>query len=152
MMYNGIAALQAKMRDPESFKLGEHYIGPQGGAGCIEFRAKNGFGGYNVDQAVITPALTVTREENERLFDQVWNAMCVTSKQRVLTTRTRVTAARAKPLSYGPFVHDTSSMNHQFWQTKCRGIGYEAKAPIYFSSKSSAEAAGYQFEQCQDTL
>jgi hypothetical protein len=151
MMYTGIEALQASMRDPESFKLGKHYVGPQGGAGCIEFRAKNGFGGYNADEAVITPAITVTREQNEHVFVQMWNAVCVTHSQKPAST-SRAPARHIKPLSSGPFVHDTSSMNNQFWQSKCKGTGYQTKAPIYFSSKASAEAAGYQYEQCQDTI
>lgn len=50
----GVQSLRAVMRDPESFRL-ESVLLMDNGAICYEYRARNGFGGYNREHAVLRP-------------------------------------------------------------------------------------------------
>jgi len=73
IMVAGAKTLKRNMRDPDSFKL-ESVIKMTSGAICYEYRAKNGFGGYNREAAVYQPKsdTLVTGDSATRTF----NALC----------------------------------------------------------------------------
>ena len=50
----GAEALKESMRNPDSFKLSSAFFMPNN-AVCYQYRAQNGFGGMNVEEAVLTP-------------------------------------------------------------------------------------------------
>lgn len=54
IMVTGARVLKKNMRDPDSFRLENVLLMPSGVV-CYEYRAKNGFGGYNRDVAVYQP-------------------------------------------------------------------------------------------------
>jgi len=69
------------LRDPNSLELADLYVktAPDRVVGCMEFRAKNGFGGYNKGHSVWV--MTVVRDKPNLLFSvdkaNDWNKWCV---------------------------------------------------------------------------
>jgi hypothetical protein len=66
--------LRASMREPDSFKLDTVWV-TDNGAVCYQYRARNGFGGMNVEQAVMSPKLQF-RTSDQPGFAQLWNRHC----------------------------------------------------------------------------
>jgi len=56
MAMNAVSALKSNVRDPKSFEA-KRVLVMESGAVCIEYRAKNGFGGYASDAAVVLGTL-----------------------------------------------------------------------------------------------
>lgn len=71
----GANALKTAMRNPDSFKLEQALLVGQTGAICYEYRAQNGFGGMNRDQAVLTKVGNLV-SGSDRSFDRVWKDNC----------------------------------------------------------------------------
>ena len=65
--------LRKSMRNPDSFKLSEVLIMGDGSV-CYTYRAQNGFGGMNVDQAVLGPSSFKTSDQAG--FVTAWNKYC----------------------------------------------------------------------------
>jgi hypothetical protein len=66
----GAESLRAAMRNPDSFKLKSAGL-TSAGAVCYQYRAQNGFGGMNLEYAVLAPGATSI---NTNL--SVWNRQC----------------------------------------------------------------------------
>lgn len=69
-----VAGLRDSMRDPQSFTLAWMTYMPSG-AICAEYRARNGFGGLNVEHALETPGGAV-RAGDFADFAAEWNRSC----------------------------------------------------------------------------
>lgn len=67
--------LKRSMRDPDSFNLNSVLIIDKTGAICYEYRARNGFNGLNVGQAVLSPRGTFKTSEMSG-FSPIWNKEC----------------------------------------------------------------------------
>jgi hypothetical protein len=70
----GAQQLLKHLRDPESLKIDSLLITDKDGMACIEYRAKNGFGGMNRGQAVFIVLALIT--ENDKEFPTAWNRWC----------------------------------------------------------------------------
>lgn len=66
-------ALRNTARDPESFKLAEVLSMPKGAA-CLDYRARNGFGGMNLESAVVVGMKFKTKGSDG--FTDMWNLYC----------------------------------------------------------------------------
>jgi hypothetical protein len=60
------------MRNPASFELMEVGLSPAGAA-CYTYHAQNGFGGLNVEQAVIGKGFKTSGQPG---FEDAWNREC----------------------------------------------------------------------------
>ena len=70
----GAQTLKGAMRNPESFKLASALVMPSG-AICYQYRAQNGFGGLNVESAVLEPS-SILKTEHSSGFVHDWNKYC----------------------------------------------------------------------------
>jgi hypothetical protein len=70
----GAKTLESAMRNPDSFKLSQALIMDNGSV-CYQYRAQNGFGGMNIEHAVLT-ASGKFKNENESGFRTLWNKEC----------------------------------------------------------------------------
>jgi hypothetical protein len=70
----GAQQLLKHLRDPESLKIESLLITDKDGMACIEYRAKNGFGGMNRGQAVFIVLALITESDKE--FPTAWNQWC----------------------------------------------------------------------------
>ena len=70
----GAKALHESMRNPDSFKLSQALLMPDGTV-CYQYRAQNGFGGVNVGHAALTPSGQFRSNEMEG-FRALWNKLC----------------------------------------------------------------------------
>ena len=71
----GTQQLLRRLRDPESLKIESLLITDKDGMACIEYRARNGFGGMNQGRAVyILLALITEADKND--FTTAWNQWC----------------------------------------------------------------------------
>lgn len=68
-------AIKKSMRDPDSFKLNSVLIMEKTGAVCYEYRARNGFGGMNVGQAVLSSKGDLKTNEMDG-FHTLWKKEC----------------------------------------------------------------------------
>jgi hypothetical protein len=66
----GAASLRNAMRNPDSFQLSSVLIMPDKSV-CYQYRAQNGFGGLNVEYAVLTP-----KASNLNTSASLWNRQC----------------------------------------------------------------------------
>ena len=79
-LQRGAAAVSVKrlrdaMHDPESFVL-EDAIFTAEGAGCFDYRAKNGFGALRKGHALMTPARQIHNSDQGDAFVALWNKHC----------------------------------------------------------------------------
>lgn len=74
----GAMMLKKAMRDPESFKLESALVIDGTNAVCYEYRARNGFGGMNVGNAVLASdgKRFLTSEQDRSAFSKLWNKEC----------------------------------------------------------------------------
>jgi hypothetical protein len=72
----GAVVLKKSMRDPESFKLESALVIDGSRAVCYDYRAKNGFGGTNVGQAVLAGDGTTFKTSEMAGFTRLWNKEC----------------------------------------------------------------------------
>lgn len=68
-----VRALKEQMRDPESFKVENIRVNEEASIACIEYRAKNGFGGMNKEYAVYKSGALL------RSNASAWNTNCTKS-------------------------------------------------------------------------
>lgn len=69
---NGVArALKDSMRDPDSLKIDSMRVSDDSKTVCVEYRAKNGFGGYNRE------LVTYLDGKGKKGVD-IWNKNCLT--------------------------------------------------------------------------
>jgi hypothetical protein len=66
----GAIALRKAMRNPDSFKLESVHV-VESGAVCYQYRAQNGFGGTNLEFAVLPPGA-----QRFNFNASGWNAQC----------------------------------------------------------------------------
>lgn len=66
--------MRSAMRNPDSFKLIQVILMPSGVA-CFDYRAENGFGGMNRDQAVLYHRTKIVADDDPR-FPALWNREC----------------------------------------------------------------------------
>lgn len=78
----GVIALRNAMRNPDSFRL-EEVLAMSGPAECITYRAQNGFGGLNVEEAVIRSGTLIPHSSSQ--FDSQWNRYCAEKTGHVIT-------------------------------------------------------------------
>ncbi len=71
---NMAKGLKHALRDPESLKLSSVLI-MDSHAVCYEFRARNGFSGTNLAQAVLSPKGRFLTSEQDG-FSVLWNRLC----------------------------------------------------------------------------
>ena len=69
----GAVTLRKSMRDPDSFKVSSA-LEMEDGAVCYQYRARNGFGGMNVAQAVFTGDRFI--DESQPAFNKSWKTEC----------------------------------------------------------------------------
>ena len=65
----GVVMLKARMRNPDSFQLISAVVMPKGQY-CYEYRAQNGFGGMNVEDAVLYAPMVLSTSTD------AWNKYC----------------------------------------------------------------------------
>jgi hypothetical protein len=70
----GASSLKKAMRNPASFDLSQ-VLAMKDGAVCYEYRAQNGFGGFNVERAVLSPKGKFKGSDDEG-FAGLWNREC----------------------------------------------------------------------------
>lgn len=70
-----VLAIKKSLRNPDSFEA-ESVLVTEAGAVCAVYRAENGFGGINVEQAVLNAAQTKALSSNDKGFTAVWNREC----------------------------------------------------------------------------
>lgn len=70
----GAKALKNAMRNPDSFKLAQVLVMPDGGV-CYGYRAQNGFGGMNGERAVLSPDGTMRTDDSDG-FSRAWHREC----------------------------------------------------------------------------
>jgi hypothetical protein len=72
---NGAVTLRSQMRNPKSFEIASAII-PDGSTGlvCYVYRAQNGFGGMNVEEAVSVMNVIITSGDSE--FRSFWKKNC----------------------------------------------------------------------------
>ena len=73
---SGAIALKKMMRDPESFKLESALVMESTGGVCYEYRSKNGFGGVNAGQAVLSADLKNFKTSEDHGFATLWDKEC----------------------------------------------------------------------------
>jgi hypothetical protein len=80
----GARVLKGRMRDPDSFKLVGAWVNTSGGA-CLEYRARNGFGGMNKGSAVATigGAYVVADTDEAGDFVGEWKRQCTKDMREV---------------------------------------------------------------------
>jgi len=83
----GAGLLKKGMRDPDSFKLRQVLVMNQTNAVCYDYSAKNGFGGYNQGQAVLSPDLKNFKTSEQAGFRQLWNKWCAEKQGTDVTNR-----------------------------------------------------------------
>ena len=62
------------LRDPESLKIESMLITDKDGMACIEYQARNGFGGVHRERAVYILLALITESDKE--FATAWNHWC----------------------------------------------------------------------------
>jgi len=67
--------LKKSMRDPDSFKLESVLIMDTTGSVCYKYRARNGFNGLNVEQAVLSSKGKFKTSDMDG-FTSLWNREC----------------------------------------------------------------------------
>jgi len=72
----GSHLLKNSMRDPDSYKLERAIVVDQTGAVCYEYRAKNGFGGVNVGNAVLSRDGKKIKTSEMDGFAALWKKEC----------------------------------------------------------------------------
>jgi hypothetical protein len=72
----GAQILRKSMRNPDSFKL-ESVLVTMKGVVCYEYRAQNGFGGMNVEFAVLSPPYVGFNQNAS-----AWNSRCAAKEVR----------------------------------------------------------------------
>ena len=72
----GARVLKKAMRDPDSFKLESALVIEGSRAVCYDYRAKNGFGGYNRGHAVLAGNGTTFKTDDMAGFRKLWNKEC----------------------------------------------------------------------------
>jgi hypothetical protein len=66
----GARSLRAAMRNPDSFKLASVHVKDSGSV-CYSYRAQNGFGGMNLENAVLAPGAPGLNPNAS-----AWNSQC----------------------------------------------------------------------------
>jgi hypothetical protein len=87
----GVAELHTAMRNPESFKL-EQILEMPKGAICYEYRAQNGFGGMNVEHAVMVDGMLKGGQESAAS----WHKNCAGKTGRDITDKVQELISFAK--------------------------------------------------------
>lgn len=77
------------MRNPDSFKL-ESAIVTDARAVCYEYRAQNGFGGTNVEHAVLASDGKTLKSESMAGFNNLWKKECNNKQGEDYTGRVKV--------------------------------------------------------------
>ncbi|HEX6494882.1 MAG TPA: hypothetical protein VF018_05330 [Acidobacteriaceae bacterium] len=70
----GALTLRKAMRNPSSFDLASALVADDDSAVCYGYRAQNGFGGMNVDHAVLTRTAFVN--SSDARFHKLWKQNC----------------------------------------------------------------------------
>lgn len=86
----GAKSIKAAMRDPESFDLEQVLMIEKTGAICYTYRAKNGFGGFNRELAVLRKGESALRSSGTSGFESVWNKSCANKTGQDLTREVSV--------------------------------------------------------------
>lgn len=71
------------MREPKSFEL-ISALGMETDVICLEYRARNGFGGMNVERSVVVG--TALTPSSAKTFTKTWNSRCAGKTGADLTT------------------------------------------------------------------
>lgn len=74
-VYGGMRLLKMNMRDPSSFQL-ESAVLMDSKAICYTYRARNGYGGLNLEHAVLNHEGTAILTEQMNGFAATWNRDC----------------------------------------------------------------------------
>lgn len=82
----GAVMLKKTMRDPASFELDSALVIEGGGAVCYSYRAKNGFGGFNAGQAVLSSNGKILKTNEMDGFAALWNEECAKKRGTEVAT------------------------------------------------------------------
>lgn len=74
--YAGAETLRSAMRDPSSFELIEAIYTTDTASICYTYRAKNGFGGMNVERAIIEPKTKTFHLQSMPGFARAFDRLC----------------------------------------------------------------------------
>jgi hypothetical protein len=83
----GAGMLKKGMRDPDSFKLRQVLVMDKTNAVCYDYNARNGFGGYNQGQAVLSPDLKTFKTSEQDGFRKAWKEWCGDKQGTDVTNR-----------------------------------------------------------------
>ena len=67
--------LKQSLKDPDSLQLDEA-LTMENKTVCMQYKAKNGFGGYSAESAVYIPNLNMSSTTGEKSFNKIWNKEC----------------------------------------------------------------------------
>lgn len=85
--YVGAKVLRNRMRNPSSFEL-VRVLAPTDDRTCFVYRAENGFGGLNVETAVLIYDDLITQDRSE--FEHSWGQYCTAYDARDITKQTQI--------------------------------------------------------------
>jgi hypothetical protein len=88
----GAIMLKKSMRDPDSFKLESALVINGTGAVCYDYRAHNGFGGVNAEQAVLSADGMRFKTSTMDGFAALWNRECANKSGEEMEAGIRWTA------------------------------------------------------------
>lgn len=74
-----VVSLSKAVRDPSSFRIIGQWDFPEKDTFCIQYRAKNGFGGYSVEYAVFWS--DKVKAGSPRQIGSTWNNRCVSQRK-----------------------------------------------------------------------
>ena len=77
-------SIKAALRNPDSFVL-ESALVMDSGAVCLDYRAQNGFGGMNREQAVVPANTTKLFGTDTQGFKSAWRTHCAGKTRRDVT-------------------------------------------------------------------
>jgi zinc-ribbon domain len=72
----GAISLRENMRNPKSFELLKVYVVSDTKAVCYQYRAENGFGGVNVESAVLAQDGVTFKSNSMEGFSELWQRDC----------------------------------------------------------------------------
>jgi hypothetical protein len=88
LAWTRVAALKSSMRDPQTFALESVHV-TRADVVCIEYNARNGFGGTNRESMVVDGTQPYLSTDNGSLFFLAWDRLCAGQESWNFTDRVK---------------------------------------------------------------
>lgn len=89
LAWSRVSAVKSLMRDPESFALESVHV-THADIVCIEYRARNGFGGMNRESVIVDGVQPYQSTDDDGKFRRKWNELCAAQESWNLTDRVKI--------------------------------------------------------------